>query len=181
MSKTVKDFLMRDYKDRLEGVEDAVVVSIRGIPANENNELRTSLAEKNISVMVVRNSLARTAFKDTTLENLSPVFEGPSALAFGGETVIDVAREVVDWAKKVEQLELKGAVLDGELYAGEEGVKQLSKFPTREEALAEAVTLILSPGRNLMGAVTGPGAKLLAVVEAIKTKLEDGEEITKAG
>lgn len=181
MSKTVKNFLMRDYKDRLEGVEDAVVVSIRGVPANENNELRTSLAQKNISVMVVRNSLAKTAFEGGSLENLTPIFEGPSALAFGGETVIDVAREMVDWAKKVENLELKGAVLDGELFTGEDGVKELSKFPTREEALGQNVTLILSPGRNLMGAVTGPGSKLLAVVEAIKTKLEDGEEITKVG
>ncbi len=179
MSKTVKNFLMRDYTEKLEGVEDAVVVSIRGIPANDNTELRTSLAAKNISVMVVRNSLAKTAFKGGSLENLEPVFEGPSALAFGGETVIDVAREMVAWAKKVENLELKGAVLDGELYAGEAGVKELSKFPTREEALSNAVTLILSPARNLMGSVTGPGAKLLAVVEAIKTKLEDGEEITK--
>ena len=181
MSKTVKKFLMRDYMERLEGVENAVVVSIRGIPANENNQLRTTLAKKDISVMVVRNSLAKSAFDGHALENLAPVFEGPSALAFGGETVIDVAREMVDWAKKVENLELKGAILDGELYAGEEGVKELSKFPTRDEALANAVTLILSPGRKLMGAVEGPGSKLLAVVDAIKTKLEDGETITKAG
>lgn len=181
MSKTVKNFMMRDYQTLLEGVEDAVVVSIRGIPANDNNELRSSLAEKDISVTVVRNSLARKAFEGTKLENLSPIFEGPSAIAYGGETVIDVARELVDWAKKVEALELKGAVLDGELYAGDEGVRRLSKFPTREEALADAVTLILSPGRNLAGAALGPGANLLAVVEAIKTKLEDGEEISKTG
>jgi large subunit ribosomal protein L10 len=172
---------MRDYQTLLEGVEDAVVVSIRGIPANENNELRSGLAEKDISVTVVRNSLARKAFEGSKLGNLSPVFEGPSALAYGGETVIDVARELVKWAKQLEELELKGAVLDGELYAGEEGVKRLSKFPTREEALADAVTLILSPGRNLAGAAVGPGRKLLAVVDAIRTKLEDGEEITKVG
>lgn len=181
MSKTVKNFMMRDYLDRLEGVEDAVVVSIRGVPANQNNEMRTSLAEKEISVMVVRNSLAKNALHDRSLGALAPVLDGPSALAFGGETVIDVARELVAWAKKADALELKGAVLDGELYAGADGVERLSKFPTREEAISDAVTLILSPGRNLMGAVTGPGSKLLAVVEAIKTRLENGEEITKAG
>ena len=181
MSKTVKNFLMRDYMDRIGDVQDAVVVSIRGIPANENNELRLGLAEKEISVTVIRNSLAKNAFKGGGLENLGPVLEGPSALAYGAETVIDVAREMVKWAEKVENLELKGAVLDGELFAGEEGVKELSKFPTREEALAQAVTLFLSPAKNLVGAVVGPGSNLLAVVEAIKTKLEDGEEITKVG
>ena len=181
MSKTVKNFLMRDYAERLEGVDDAIVVSIRGIPANDNNTLRTSLAEKNISVMVVRNSLAKSALKGGSLENLAPIFDGPSALAFGGETVIDVARELVAWAKKVKALELKGAVLDGELFTGAEGVEQLSKFPTREEALAQTVTLILSPGRKLVGAAMGPGSRLMSIVESLKTKLENGEEITKVG
>lgn len=181
MSKTVKNFLMRDYLERLQDAGDAIVVSVRGIPANDNNELRTTLAKKNISVMVIRNSLARNAFKGTGLENLGPVLEGPSAVAFGGETVIDVAREFVAWAKKIDKLELKGAVLDGELFEGEEGVKRLSKFPTREEALAETVTLILSPGRNLVGSIVGPGRKLLAVVKAIEEKLEKGETIAKVG
>lgn len=181
MSKTVKNYLMRDYLDRLGDVTDAVVVSVRGIPANANNELRMSLSEKEISVTVIRNSLAKNAFKGTGLENLSSVLEGPSALAYGGETVIDVARELVDWAAKIENLELKGAVLDGELYAGAEGVKALSKFPTRDEALAQTVTLFLSPGRNLLGAAKGPGSRLMSIVEAIKTKLENGEEITKVG
>lgn len=181
MSKTVKELMCRDYAEWLDGVEDALVVSIRGIDANTNNRLRMDLQQKDIHITVVRNNLARRTFKGGPLEGLSPLMEGPSALAYGGETVVDAAREIVKWAKEVQHLELKGAILDGMLFEGKEGVERLSKFPTRDEALSEAVTLVLSPARTLMGQVKGPGGRLLGVVKAIEEKLESGETIVKTG
>lgn len=181
MSKPVKEFMMRDYQEWIDGQESALVVSIRGIPANENNRLRQELAKQNISVHVVRNTLARKAFAETPLAGLTPLLDGPSAIAYGGETVVDAARELVKWAKEVENLELKGAILDGELFEGADGVERLSKLPTREEALSQAVTLVLSPGRKLVGQIKGPGSRLVGVVKAIEEKLEKGEEITKVG
>lgn len=181
MSKTVKNWMIRDYQTLLEGVDDALLLSVRGIPANENNELRVDLQKKDIRITVIRNNLARHAFKESSLGSLEPLLEGPSALAYGAESVVDVARALVDWAKKVENLELKGAVLDGELFEGASGVEMLSKLPTREEALAQDVTLILSPGRNLMAQVKGPGGRLMGIVKAIEEKLEKGEAIAKVG
>ncbi len=181
MSKTVKNLMIRDYDARLEGVEDALLISVRGIPANDNNKLRRELLTKNIRVTVIRNNLAKHAFKDSGLSGLEPLLNGPSAVAYGGNSVVDVARALLDWAKKIELLELKGAVLDGQLYKGKAGVEKLSKFPTREEALAQTVTLILSPARKLVGQITGPGAKVLAVVKSVQEKLEKGEAIAKVG
>jgi len=43
------------------------------------------------------------------------------------------------------------------------------------------VTLILSPGRNLMASVKGPGGRLAGIVKAIQEKLENGETIEKVG
>jgi large subunit ribosomal protein L10 len=71
------------------------------------------LLQKNIRVTVMRNTLAKKAFNGTSLEALEPSLVGPTALAYGGESVVDVARALVDWAKKVKNLDLKGAVLDG--------------------------------------------------------------------
>lgn len=181
MSKPVKDILTRDYLRRLEGVDDALLLSIRGVSANQNNQLRLGLAEKQIRVTVIRNNLARRALAGGPMSGLSPLLEGPSALAYGAESVVDVARELVAWAKKIKQLELKGAILDGQLFEGAKGVEALSKYPTRDEAVAQAVTLILSPGRNLMAQVKGPGARISGIIKAIEEKLEKGEPIAKAG
>lgn len=181
MSKSVKELMIRDYQHKLEGVDDALVISIRGIPAIENNKMRVELAKKNIRVTVVRNNLVNHAVKGKSLSGLEPLLNGPAALAYGAESVVDVARALVDWAKKLEQLELKGAILDGVLFEGKKGVEQLSKFPTRAEALSKTITLILSPAQKLMGQVKGPGGKVLGIVKTIQEKLEKGETVAKIG
>jgi len=179
MSKPVKEIIMRDYRDRLGDIEDVTVITLRGIDANSNNEIRSSLAAKDISVTIVRNKLFLNAFQGTSLTTLEPVLTGSSAVAYGGESVVEVAREIVALAKQHEQLELKGAILDGILFEGKAGVEALSKFPTRDEAIAQDVALILGPGSKLVGAIKGPGSGLAGIIKAIEEKLENGEEITK--
>ena len=179
MSKSVKNLMIRDYAAKLDGVNDAVLISIRGMPAIANNKLRTELAKKNVKITVIRNSLAKHSTKGSGLSALEKMFTGPSALAYSKESVVDVARELVTWAKKLEQLELKAAVLDGVVFEGKKGVEQLSKFPTRTEAIAQTVTLVLSPAKKLMGQVKGPGGKVMSIVKSVQEKLEKGETISK--
>jgi hypothetical protein len=64
-------------------------------------------------------------------------------------------------------------------FKGKAGVTELSKFPTREEAIGQNVTLIVSPGRKLVAQIKGPGSNVAGLVKAIETKLEKGEAITK--
>lgn len=179
MSKPVKEMIMSDYQRRFGDLDGALIVDVRGIKANQTNEMRLALAEKDVRVTVVKNALARKAFAGTPLEALDPALTGPSALAYGAESVVDVARSLVEWAKKVEHLELKGAVLDGEYFDGDAGVKRLSTFPTREEAQAKVVQLVLTPAGNVVGAATGAGSRILGIVKEIEERLEKGEAIAR--
>lgn len=179
MSKPVKNMIIEDYKERFGDTQDALVIGLRGIESNDTNAIRTGLAEKSIRVTVVRNKLFGQAFAGTGLEPLKEILSGANAVAYGAESVVEVAREIVDLVKKFPDIELKGAVLDGELFEGESGVERLSKFPTRDEAIAKDVTMILGPGRNLLGAVKGPGSGIAGIIKAIEAKLEDGETIAK--
>lgn len=179
MSKPVKEMMIREYQDLLGDNESALAIGLRGISSNDTNEIRAGLAEKQIKVTIVRNKLFGQAFGETDLAPLKEVLAGSSALAYGAESVVDVAREIVALLKKFPDIELKGAVLDGMLFTGEAGVKELSKFPTREEAVAQDVALILGPGRKLVGAIKGPGSSLAGIVKAIEEKLEKGESIAK--
>ena len=181
MSKPVKEMIMADYKRRFEDLDGALILDVRGVEANANNAMRLGLAEKNIRVTVIKNTLAKKALADTKLRALAPALEGPSALAYGAESVVDLARELVEWARKVKELDLKGAVLDGEYFDGAEGVKRLSQFPTREEAQAKVVQLILSPARQAIGAATSPGSNILGIIKEIQQRLEEGRTIGRAG
>lgn len=181
MSKTVKQFIMRDYKSRLGDTSDAMLISIRGVSAIDTTRMRNELRKKNIQVTVVRNNLARKSIEGTGLEPLAPLLKGASAIAYGGASVVEVARELVRIIETIPAIELKGAVLDGTLYEGKDGVTELSKFPTKDEAIAQVVTLIVSPARNLMAQVKGPGSRVAGIIKAIEEKLEKGETIAKVG
>ena len=171
--------IVTEYRRRFDDITDALIIDIRGIDANENNKLRVDLFDKDIHITVLKNSLARTAFKGTNLEVLTTTLTGPTALVFGGDSVVDVARNLVDWAKKVKKLDLKAAILDGELFEGADGVKRLSNFPTKEEAQGTVVQLVLSPAGNLVKAATSPGSNLLGIIKEIRTRLEEGSTIEK--
>lgn len=182
MSKTIKEMIVREYKHRFDGVEGAVAVELRGLDALSTNRMRSHLRGKNVRVAVVKNSLARRAFAGGRLEPLGPVFTGPTAVVYGvGPSVVDVAREVVKWAKdhdkNKEKYLFKGAVLEGVLYEGPAGVEKLSKMPTREEAVAQVITILLSPARKVIGVAVSPGRKVLGIVKEIQTRLEKGQSI----
>ena len=179
MSKPIKDMLVSEYKRRFGDIGNALLIDIRGIGANENNDLRVDLQGKDIHITVLKNSLAKTAFSGTELESLNTALEGPSALVVGGTSVVDVARTLVDWARKIKQLDLKAALLDGELFDGADGVKRLSEYPTKEEAQATVVQLVLSPAGNVVKASTSPGSNLVGIIEEIRTRLEEGNTIEK--
>jgi len=168
MSKPVKDMIASEYTRRFEGVTGAVVVEIRGLDAKATTSMRGSLQEKGIKVTIVKNALARRTFKGGPLASLEKALKGPSAMLTGAENAIIVARAIVKAAEAEKKIVLKGAIFDGEYYDGDAGVKKLGSFPTKEEAQAKVVTLVLSPARNIMGCV-----------KTIQEKLEKGETISK--
>lgn len=182
MSKPIKTIMMRDYKSRVgEETKDAALISIRGLKAIDNTKVRNELAKKQIKITVVRNSLARKALEASDLQPLTDLMTGASALAYGGASVIEVAREIVGLMAKFPAIELKGAILDGQLFSGKAGVEELSKFPTKDEAIGQVVGLVVGPAKKLVAQVKGPGAGVAGLIKAIEEKLEKGETIAKAG
>lgn len=181
MSKPVKNLITEDYKRRFDGVSGAVLVDVRGMQANDNNSFRNDLAGKSIKITVVKNSQAKRAFEGTDLEGINDMIDGPSALVYPTSedtSVVNVARELVDWAKKLDTIEFRGAILDGIMF-GPDQIKALSEYPTKEEAQATIVTMLLSPARNLVGAVNAPAGNIAGILKTIQEKLEAGETIAK--
>ncbi|MFN9065321.1 MAG: 50S ribosomal protein L10 [bacterium] len=179
MSKTVKSMIMRDYTTRVGDIKDGMLISIRGLKAIDTTKLRNNLAKHKVKVTVIRNSLAKKQFKGTSFEKLETLLTGPSALVLSQTSVVEAARSIVGLLKDFPTLELKGAILDGTLFEGKKGVEELSKYPTREEAIGQAVTLIVSPGKKLLAQVKGPGSNVAGIIKAIEAKLEKGEAIAK--
>ena len=65
MSKYVKDLLTKELQKRFDGVDDALLVNVIGMPNEQNVALRRQLRQKKINLVVVKNSLARRATEGT--------------------------------------------------------------------------------------------------------------------
>lgn len=180
MSKFVKDLITDHLKTRLNGVNDLLLVNIVGLNANVNSALRKELRSKNISLMVVKNSLARRATEGT---QLSPAFEGAAgtlALVWGAPDIVALAKEITRLSadKQFAPFEPRGGVMDGAPLSADE-VKKVSKWPSREEQLSLLMGQILSPGANLVSQLTSVGG---ALASQIKQKSEgDSEDGASAG
>ena len=179
MSKPVKNLIVDSYLRRFADVDGAVVVNLRGVDANANSSLRGALAKQQMRVTVVKNTLARRAWSGMAIESLCEVIDGPSAVVYGGETVVDIARILVEHSKQIPELELRGALMEGQVFVADQ-IDALSKYPTRSEAQAQALQLVLSPAQNLVAAAQGPGRRVVSLVKAIEEKLESGEKIEKS-
>ena len=180
MSKPIKDMIIAEYRKRFGDVTGGIVIEIRSLEASANNRMRTALRQKGVRVTVLKNSLARKAFSGGPLEPLGKSLSGPTALVYGDASVVDIAREVVRSAGEIKELALKAAVLDGEYFEGKDGVERLSRFPTRDEAVAKVVSIVLAPAGKVVAAAKSPGSKILGIVKEIQERLEKGEAIAKA-
>ena len=171
MSKYIKNLVTADMGKRLEGVEEALLVNVIGLDANSSVTLRKELREKDIQLMVVKNSLARRAAEGTPLAKALDQAEGTLAIMWGAEDIFTLAKEArrLSDSPDFEAFKTRGGVMEGEPVTPER-VAEISRWPSREEQLSILVGQILAPGRNLVGALIGPGG---AIASQIKQKSEE--------
>ena len=169
MSKAIKDMLVDDLKGRLQDVGDLIVVSLGKLDAQKTTQLRQTLRKKRISLQLVKNSLARRAMVGTAL---APAFEqsaGMLAIAWGGEDVVDLAKELdrLQGIKDYEGFECKGGALDGSRLEAE----QLSILSGQISGLAG----------TLSGQILSAGGALASQLQSRIEDLEKAEGGESAG
>jgi ribosomal protein L10 len=173
MSKYVKNLITDDLRQRFQGINDALVVSVAGLDANKNYLLRKQLRDKNVSLLVVKNSMARRATEGTPLSVAFEQAEGSLAVIWGAEDIVSLAKIVAAVAadKNFAPFAPRGGVMDGARLSAAQ-VIDVSKWPSRSEQLSLLVGQILSPGAKLASQLTAAGG---ALASQIKQKAEPKE------
>lgn len=168
MSKLIKGMLTEELREDYAGVSSACVIEVSGLNVKQQEKLRKDLRGKSARVQVIKNSLARRAFEGGPLAPLGKALVGPCALVTGQQSVVDIARLLMEAAREFKKLKLKQAIFEGD--PSLLTVEQLSKLKGKRELLGEVAMLISSPGRSLAGCLRGSGGRLAGCIKTLADK-----------
>ena len=157
MRKEEKLEIINAISAQLEETPNFYIVDIAGLNAGKTHELRKACFEAGVQLVVSKNTLftkALEASENEEAKKLVEVLAGPTAIMY---TVAPnaPAKVIKKFHEKGNQKPvLKGAfVQDWPAFIGADKLDNLFAIKSREEMIADIVSLLLSPIRNVMSAL----------------------------
>ena len=160
--------MLRDKFSRAKGV---IFTNYKGLTVAEMMQMRRILKEAEIEYKVVKNTLARIAAEQTPVEVARDEFVGPVGLAIGYDDPVLVAKKVLEYKKEKEDFEIRCGVIEGRLM-DLEGIKAVSKLPSREVQLAMLAGAMKAPAQKMASVLQATIRKLAYALNALKEKKE---------
>jgi large subunit ribosomal protein L10 len=167
LSLEQKKAVVEEVAEIARSAHSAVAAEYRGLTVTQMTVLREKAKQSGVYLRVVRNTLARRAVEGTEFECVQDRLKGPLVLAFSRDEPGAAARVVRDYAKTNNKLVVSFVAFDGRAMDAP-AIDQLASLPTREEALAMLMSVLLAPATKLVRTVAEPHARLARVVDAMR-------------
>lgn len=175
LSKELKHELVKKINDRFKTGPTVMVIEYKGLTVKEMQALRRQLKGAKAELRVFKNSLLRIASRETAVEGINELFEGPTAVAISDNDPASVAKVFVDSAKAYPAVRFKGGIVDGKVIGSEE-VTRLSRLPSKEVLLSQFVGMLSNPISNFLGVLTELQRNVLYALTALKQAKEKEEQ-----
>lgn len=188
MSKTLKLMLASQLGDALEKEDGGGLLMIDpgNLTVAASEAFRTDLRDQagGARLRIIHNRTARVALRGLfsnekqDLEELDALLRGPSAVVYGGQGPIAIAKVVRDWRKKNKRMVLKGAFADGE-FMDSADAEALADMPDLTQLKAMLLGAVMGSARGIAVSLTGVYGGLARCLQA-KIDKEGGEDDASA-
>ena len=168
MNKEQKIHIVEEYVSIFEK-PGIYLMEYRGMNVAEITELRTSLRKANVSLRVLRNTLARRALKQAGIESLDSYFDGPVSVVWSKKDSVAPARELLKFIEEHKKGSIKVGLIDGLLVTGKD-IEAISKLPTKFELQAKLALVLNAPLVNFARVLNAVPTKLVRIVDAVREK-----------
>ncbi len=150
MLRSAKDTDIKLISEKLAKAKGAFVVDFKGMKVEQVTNLRKKLHAAESEMKVVRNTLAKRAFKDHPSFGAAfdTTMKGTNAIVFAFNEVVGVAKALSDFGKDVEALKIKTGVMDGEALDANK-IKFLATLPGKDQLRAQFLCLLKEPSARL--------------------------------
>ena len=142
-----------EAKEVLQAYNDYIFADYRGLTVEQISELRKKLRELECEFKVVKNNFARVAFEELEITSVSDYLAGPTAIALVKQDSNEAAKVLFDFAKDVPALQVKGALVDKEVY-DKDKIEAFSKLPGKKQLIAMIASTINAPVQKLAATLT---------------------------
>ena len=171
MRREEKDVIIDNLAGRLNDTRHFYLTDISALNAEETSNLRRKCFEKEISLMVVKNTLLRKAMEksDGDFDDLYDVLKDSTSIMFC-ETGNVPAKLIKEFRKTMEKPILKAAFVEESIYVGDDQLDTLSKIKSKIELLGDLLALLQSPTTNLVSALASSGSKMAGALKTLSEK-----------
>jgi large subunit ribosomal protein L10 len=145
-----------------------VVAHYSGLTVSQLSALRRKMSQAGGSVRVAKNRLVKIALNGTEIEHVSPLFNGPTILAYSEDPIV-APKVAVEFAKSHDKFVILGGAM-GATSLNADAVKNLATLPSLDELRAKLIGLVQAPATKIAQVVTAPSAKLARVFGAYAAK-----------
>jgi large subunit ribosomal protein L10 len=171
MRREEKDVIIEGLAQRLNDTKHFYLTDISELNAEETSNLRRKCFEREISLLVVKNTLLQKAMEksDGDFNDLYDVLKDSTSIMFC-ETGNLPAKLIREFRKTLERPILKAAFVEESIYVGDNQLETLSKIKSKTELLGDLLALLQSPATNLVSALASSGSKLAGALTTLSEK-----------
>lgn len=168
-----KQFLVASIVDAVKNSDYVYFISYAGLTVKSMSDLRNQLAAAGAFCTVHKNALIKKAAVQLELDGVEAIdLTASTAMVYGKGDCSAVAKLLVEFGKKQEQVKAKGGYMDGAVLSSAE-VGALAELPAKPVLQAMLLGVLQAPSRNLVTVLNAKAASIVNVVNAYKDKLEN--------
>ena len=164
-----KKALVTEVNEVAQRAQSVVAAEYRGLTVSQLTELRGRARASRVYMRVVKNTLARRAVAGTQFECVGKDLKGPLILAFSEDDPGAAARLIKGFAKDHQKLVPTLVSLGGSVLPGKD-LERVASLPTREQALAQLLGVLMAPAARFVRTLAEPHAKLVRTIAAVKDR-----------
>jgi large subunit ribosomal protein L10 len=166
MNKAEKQQTVESLGEQFRAIDSAFLINYRGMKVVDATELRRKIREIDGCYVVVKNTLAMRAARQTKLEQLEPYFEGPTAVAYHHKDVVGLAKLLTEISKSNPNIAFKAALVEGKVVPASE-IQAIASMPSREVMLSKLVFILKAPLQRLATVLKAPVRNLDLVLKQV--------------
>ncbi|MDO4461613.1 MAG: 50S ribosomal protein L10 [Bacteroidia bacterium] len=155
MNKEEKNTLAAELSQAVKDYAHFYVVDFSGMNAEQTSKLRRECFNKEVKLMVVKNTTFAKALKSVNEEEYADMvnmLKGSSAIMFTNTGNVP-AKIVKEMYKSGDKPALKGAYVEQSVY-GADQLDALAAIKSKNELIADVIALLQSPARTVISALT---------------------------